>query len=422
MNILILLVCIIVITNLNPLNLLYILISAFSTYLAALIKKHKKLIFILTIVLNVGILVFFKLLGYNNFFNLLPNNIFIPLGISYYTFQSLGYLIDVYKGKYKPEKKLFNYLLFVLYLPYLFIGPINRYDKLKETLYKKRKITCNNIFNGLIRITWGLFKKFVIAGRITIIISTITTNNYQGSFVLLAVLLYSFLLYADFSGGIDVVLGISHMLGITLEENFDSPYLALNLKEFWRRWHISLSSWFRDYLYIPLGGSRCSKLRAKLNVIITFIVSGLWHGINYFFWGLFHGVIVAFQNKPNENHKIIKIIANFLVISLLWIFFIYPTSLEAFQKLLTIFYTFNYKELFTNLLNLGLDFWNLIVLVITLIILIIVDINHKKLKNYLYNSKLEYKLIFLSVIILVILLFGIYGLGFNVNDFIYSKF
>ncbi len=426
MNIILLIFSIILIVTFGLSNLIYILISALTTYFAALNcqNKHKKLILIGTIVLNIAILVFFKLVTYNNFFNLLDSkNILVPLGISYYTFQVLAYLIDVYRGKIKPEKNLFNYLLFVFYFPYLIIGPINRYENLSKTLYQKRKLKKDNIFNGLIRISWGLFKKYVIASRIAIVVTTITSNlNYQGPFVLLALLLYSFELYSDFSGGIDIVLGFSKMLGIELQENFDSPYLSRNLKEFWRKWHISLSSWFRDYVYIPLGGSHCSKLRNKLNVIITFIISGLWHGINYFFWGLFHGIIVAFQDRPNDKYKTLKIMINFLIVSLLWIFFIYPNSQISFKMLGTIFTNFNYLNLFTNILNLGLDIPNIIVLIITLIILVIVDIKHEKIKTFLYNTSVEFKLIFLGSMTLIILLFGVYGLGFNVSDFIYSKF
>ncbi len=424
MNMVLLILSIILIATFGLSNLIYILISATTTYLAARAKKHKKLFFIGTIILNVSILVFFKFITYNNFFNLIDSkNILVPLGISYYTFQVLSYLIDVYKGKIKPVTNFKDYLLFVFYFPYLIIGPINRYSDLSKTLYKKKKLEKDNILNGLIRITWGLFKKYVIAARIGLIVTTITSNlNYQGAYVLFALLLYSFELYADFSGGIDIVLGFSKMLGIILPENFDRPYLSRNLKEFWRKWHISLSSWFRDYIYIPLGGSKCSNLRKKINVIITFIVSGLWHGINYFFWGLFHGIIVSLENKPSDNYKTLKIILNFILVSLLWIFFIYPNSITSFKMLITIFYKFNYLELFTNILNLGLNIPNFIVLIITLIILVISDIKNDKLKNILYNNKDEIKLIFICSMILIVLLFGVYGLGFNTNDFIYSKF
>ena len=291
-------------------GIVFILISAISTYLAAkYMKKNKRLIFYSVLCLNLSLLVFFKFYTLSTF---LKGKILVPLGISYYTFQVLGYLIDVYKDKYKPEKSIFNYLLFVMYIPYLFIGPINRYDKVKTTLFKDRAIKKDNLLNGLIRIIFGLFKKYVIAARIGIIVGTISSNptTYFGAYVFLALILYSFQLYSDFSGGIDVVLGISKILNIELEENFNTPYLSENIREFWRRWHMSLSNWFKDYVYIPLGGNRCSKLRNKINLMITFIVSGLWHGINYFFWGVFHGLLVAFCPKRYSDFKVLNIIFN----------------------------------------------------------------------------------------------------------------
>ena len=170
-----------------------------------------------------------------------------------------------------------------MYIPHLFIGPIARYDEMKNELKSKRKISLNNLYNGGIRILWGLFKKLVIAGRISIIITTITGNSeiYNGWYALLAMFAYSIQLYSDFSGGIDIVIGVSKILEINLPENFNSPFLAENIKEFWRRWHITLSTWLKDYIYIPLGGNRCGKFRKSINVLITFIVSGLWHGVNY---------------------------------------------------------------------------------------------------------------------------------------------
>ena len=426
MNILLLIFSILIYASFGLTNLIYILFSILTTYYGALHlnkkNKKRKLIFRIVIILNISLLVFFKFITYNNFFNLFKaNSILVPLGVSYYTFQVLAYFIDVYQGKIKPEKNFFNYLLFVFYIPYLFIGPINRYEDLKKTLFKKRKFTLNNLVNGTLRICFGLFKKYVIASRIALVITSITTANLEGAYVLLATLLYSFQLYADFSGGIDIVLGFSSILGITLQENFKQPYLAINMQDFWHRWHISLSTWFRDYVYIPLGGNRVSKIRQKLNIIITFIVSGLWHGINYFFWGLFHGLIVAFEPRK-KNARFLRIAFNFLLVSLLWSFFIYPNSFTALKMVLSIFYQFNYGDLAKNILNLGLDLGNIMVLIISLISLIGIDLKYEKIKNWLYNKNNLTKLTYICFIILIILVFGVYGLGFNTNDFIYSKF
>ena len=420
-NILLLIMSILIYASFGLKSLIFIVFSALSTYLAAkYMYKNKKLIFYSTLIINILILVFFKIISFNNFLNI---SILVPLGISYYTFSVLGYLIDIYKEKYQPEKSIFNYFLFVMYIPYLFIGPISRYDQISKTLYNKRTITKDNFFNGLIRVAWGLFKKYVIAGRIAIIISTISSNPeaYFGSYVFLALILYSFELYNDFSGGIDMVLGFSKILGIELSENFNSPYLSENLREFWRKWHISLSTWFKDYVYIPLGGNKCSKIRNRINLIITFIVSGLWHGINYFFWGLFHGIIVAFTPKEKSDFKVLNITLTFLIVSFLWVFFIYPDSLTSFKMLFSIFYKFNGIDLINNITKLGLNIPNLIIMIVTIIIGIIVDIKHDKLKS-IYNLKIDKKLIIILSLLLITLLLGIYGLGFEKSNFIYSKF
>ncbi len=420
-NILLLIISILIYASFGLKSLIFIVFSALSTYLAAkYMYKNKKLIFYSTLIINILILVFFKIISFNNFLNI---SILVPLGISYYTFSVLGYLIDIYKEKYQPEKSIFNYFLFVMYIPYLFIGPISRYDQISKTLYNKRTITKDNFFNGLIRVAWGLFKKYVIAGRIAIIISTISSNPeaYFGSYVFLALILYSFELYNDFSGGIDMVLGFSKILGIELSENFNSPYLSENLREFWRKWHISLSTWFKDYVYIPLGGNKCSKIRNRINLIITFIVSGLWHGINYFFWGLFHGIIVAFTPKEKSDFKVLNITLTFLIVSFLWVFFIYPDSLTSFKMFFSIFYKFNGIDLINNITKLGLNIPNLIIMIVTIIIGIIVDIKHDKLKS-IYNLKIDKKLIIILSLLLITLLLGIYGLGFEKSNFIYSKF
>ena len=402
-------------------SVIFISFSALSTYLAARFMKKNKLVFYSTLIVNILILIFFKIISFDNIFNI---SILVPLGISYYTFTVLGYLIDVYKGKIRPEKNFFKYLLYVFYIPYLFIGPITRYDKIRDSLRLKRRLNINNFFNGLVKITWGLFKKFVVAGRISIIINTISsdTATYSGAYVLLALILYSLQLYYDFSGGIDCVIGVSEILNIKVGENFNTPYLSESIQEFWRRWHISVSSWFKDYIYIPLGGNRCSKLRNKINLIITFVVSGIWHGIHYTLWGLIHGLLVAFTPKKLTKFKPINVLITFLVVSMLWIFFIYPDTLTSLQMFGTIFTTFNYVDLFNNICNLGLNNINVIITIITIIILIISDIKLEDISNRVEKLKIDKKLIIILVLFTITLLFGIYGLGFEKNSFIYSRF
>jgi D-alanyl-lipoteichoic acid acyltransferase DltB (MBOAT superfamily) len=273
MNIILLILSIVIYASFGITNLIFILFSIITSFVAAKCfkYKYKKAILISTILINAIILLFIKLILFKEgIFNQFINfNIMIPLGISYYTLQVTSYLADVYKGKYKAENNIFKYMLYIMYIPHLFIGPISKYDDMKETLFSKRRLTWNNLYLGSARIAWGLLKKIVIAGRIAIVTSTIASNIdvYTGWYVVLAVFLYSIQLYADFSGGIDVVIGVSKILGIDLMENFDSPFYSESIKEFWRRWHISLGAWLREYIYIPLGGNRCGTLRKNINLL-----------------------------------------------------------------------------------------------------------------------------------------------------------
>lgn len=250
-NMLLLILSIAVYASFGITNFIFILFSMATAYIAARCfkSKHKKLILIASVFVNAGVLIFIKFLPYVENFNIIA-----PLGISYYTLQVISYLADVYKGKYEPEKNIFLFCLYIMYIPHLFIGPISRYDEMKKELSSKTKFTWNNLYEGSLRIVCGLSKKLVIAGGISIVVGTISGNTevYNGLYALLAMFLFGIQLYCDFSGGIDVVLGISKILGINLSENFDSPYYAESVKEFWRRWHISLSTWLKEYIYIPL--------------------------------------------------------------------------------------------------------------------------------------------------------------------------
>ena len=424
MNVLILILSILIYASFGLTILVYILFSALTTFFAAKYGKGKKPIVILTIVANLAILVFLKVYFYAENFGLSLPNILVPIGVSYYTMQVISYLVDVYKGKYEAQKSLWKYLMYVIYIPYLIIGPINRYDQISESLYAKKKWDTNRILNGGIRILWGAFKKLVIAGRLSMILAVITadTTKYTGAYALLAMLLYSIQLYADFSGGIDIVIGVSKLFGINMKENFDAPYLAQNLKEFWRRWHIGLSSWLKDYVYIPLGGNRKGKLRTKINVVITFVVSGLWHGANYLLWGLIHGICVAFPQFLTTKWKYLNRVINYLVVSFTWAFFIWPTTKIALQMMGSVFTNWNYGELFTNLSVFGLDIANGIVLVISILALAIFDTKKDKIILILSNKKVATKLAIIGTVSMLVLIFGIYGIGFEVNDFIYSRF
>lgn len=422
MNVLILILSILIYASFGLTNLIYILFSALTTFFAAKYGKGKKPVFVLTIVANLAILVFMKVYFYAENFGISIPNILVPIGVSYYTMQVISYLVDVYKGKYEAQTSLWKYLMYVIYIPYLIIGPINRYDQISESLYAKKKWDTNRILNGGIRILWGAFKKLVIAGRISIILSVITGNNYSGAYALLAMLLYSIQLYADFSGGIDMVIGVSKMFGIEIKENFNAPYLAQNLKEFWKRWHIGLSSWLKDYVYIPLGGNRKGKVRTKINVVITFVVSGLWHGANYLLWGLIHGICVAFPKFLTTKWKHLNQVINYLVVSFTWSFFIWPNTLTALQMMGSVFTNWNYAELFTHLDVFGMDLANIIVLAVSVLLLAIFDIKKDTIVAKMRDKKVATKLAIIGTVGMIVLVFGIYGIGFHVNEFIYSRF
>lgn len=272
-------------------------------------KARRKAVLGASLLFNLGLLFFFK---YFDFFwencgkalgilgKSLPDkpfDVLLPVGISFYTFQALGYLFDVYRGKIEPERNFFRYALFVSFFPQLVAGPIERSDHLLQQMNHIEEIKVwdyENIAHGLMQMVWGLFQKMVIADRVAILVDMVFNNYYIYGTVPLAMGAAGFGLqiYCDFASYSAIAIGAARVMGFDLMENFDTPYFSRSISEFWHRWHISLSSWFRDYLYIPLGGNRCSRLRKYGNLLITFMVSGLWHGAGWTFlaWGMLHGV------------------------------------------------------------------------------------------------------------------------------------
>ena len=274
--------------------------------------KKRKLFLMASLGLNLGLLFFFK---YFNFFldsfystfgmsedhNLL--NIILPVGISFYTFQTLSYSIDIYRKELKPTHNFLTFLTFVSFFPQLVAGPIERAKKLLPQIEKIRSFSYQNAVLGSRYILFGFFKKMVIADGAAIIVNAIfeTNSDSNGLLSILGIILFAIQIYGDFSGYSDIAIGTAKLFNINLMTNFNHPYFALSLKEFWQRWHISLSSWFRDYVYIPLGGSRLGKLFSIRNLIITFLVSGLWHGASWTFviWGLIHGIFLVIEKETN---------------------------------------------------------------------------------------------------------------------------
>ena len=347
-----------------------------------------------------------------------------PLGISYFTLQIISYNVDVYRGKYAPERNLFRYALFVTYIPHLFIGPIERYDVMGPALFENRRITWDGIFDGAARVLWGLFKKYVIAARVGILVSAISGDPeaYRGAFALAAMLLYSVQLYSDFSGGIDMVLGLSKMLGITLSENFDVPYLSESFQEFWRRWHMTLGSWLREYVYIPLGGNRKGKVRKFFNTIVTFLVSGLWHGVEYLLWGLINGIFVSVGSKLKTKWKSVNRAGTFLLVTFLWSFFVWPDTVTALKMVASVFTTFNYGEFAAAIGTLGLTLGDWIVLGVAVVLLWGCDLAREKVVNRFGSCCPATRTAVICLLAQLVLVFGVYGIGFNAGAFIYSRF
>ena len=316
-------------------------------------KLKRKLLLGLSISVNLGLLGFFKYFNFFaesfatafTFFNIPFEasrlDIVLPVGISFYTFQTLSYSIDIYRKKLEPTTDLVAFFAFVSFFPQLVAGPIERAVNLLPQFDKPREFDYNNAVDGLRQILWGLFKKIVIADNCAVLVNTIFGNHteYSGSTLLLGAVLFAFQIYGDFSGYSDIAIGTARLFGFKLMQNFAFPYFSRDIAEFWRRWHISLSSWFRDYLYIPLGGSKGNRWQKVRNTFIIFLVSGFWHGANWTFvvWGLLHALYFLPLLLANQNRKHLKAIegnfifpgfrefigmtSTFFLVVLAWVFF-----------------------------------------------------------------------------------------------------
>jgi len=338
------------------------------------LNKHekprvRKLLLLGSILVNIGFLGYFK---YYNFFvesfsdaftffgssiDRSRLNIILPVGISFYTFQTLSYTIDVYKRKLKPTKDIVAFFAFVSFFPQLVAGPIERAVNLLPQFYKKRKFEYHRAVDGMRQILWGLFKKMVIADNCAILVNDIFNNysDHSGTTLMLGALLFAFQIYGDFSGYSDIAIGTARLFGMNLMRNFAFPYFSRDIAEFWRRWHISLSTWFRDYVYIPLGGSKAGKLKIIRNIFIIFIVSGFWHGANWTFivWGALNALYflpLMLLKKNRQNLDVIaksrylpslkeffQILVTFTLTLIAWVFFRAESVSDAFLYLGSIF-------------------------------------------------------------------------------------
>ena len=302
--------------------LFYIIIVS---YIAGRLCKNKT-IFILFLIADIAPLFAIKYCPL-----ILHTHWIFPLGISFFTFQSISYIVDTYTKKIPSEKNFLNVALFISFFPIITSGPIQRAGNLIPQFQNVRTFDYNNATDGMKLFAWGMFKKLCIADRIAVYVNYVygNVNDGYGLAILLATVLYSFQIYCDFSGYSDMAIGIARYLGFDVGKNFDHPYLSKSVGEFWRRWHISLSSWLRDYVYIPLGGSRVALPRIYLNILITFLVSGIWHGStwNFVIWGLLHGIFQCIGRATKsfwEKIKVpsfIRIFITFCLVTFAWIFF-----------------------------------------------------------------------------------------------------
>ena len=289
---------------------------------------HKKAAVAASLILSFGLLFYFKYLG------LFGYDIILPMGISFYTFQSVGYTIDVYRRRIPAEKNYFKFLLFNSYFPQLVAGPIERADRLMAQLFAKKRMEWTNISAGAGLLITGFFKKIVVADRLSVLVNAVygSPRAYPGVALIIATIFFGFQIYCDFGGYSDIAVGSARILGVELTQNFKQPYFSSSVREFWRRWHISLSSWFKDYLYIPMGGSRVSKARRHFNTMVTFVISGVWHGANYtfFIWGALHGLFISVESELSERFRYKSVILTFIFVTFAWIFFRANSISDAF--------------------------------------------------------------------------------------------
>lgn len=371
----------------------------------------------------------------------------VPLGLSFYTLQSIAYLVDVYRKKVHAQRDFLKYALFISFFPQIIQGPIPRYEQLEDQLVTGHLFDEKKFVKGYMLILWGFFLKLMIADKAGVVVDTVFNNYpaYRGMYLLVAGVLYSIQLYADFLACVTLAQGISQLFGIELVDNFNHPYFSTSIKDFWRRWHISLSSWLRDYIYIPLGGNRGGTFRKYLNYIITFAVSGAWHGsgFKYIFWGLLHAFYQIIEdvfgklknrradNEANETSlsiggRIVKIIITFFFVMLAWIIFRADTLGIGLSMIKSIFTEFNPWVLTDNsLLGLGLNWQECFVLTLFIILLIMVSIAQEKeisIRDAVLAQNIVIRWIVYTAAIITVMVFGTYGFGFDAQSFIYGGF
>lgn len=355
-----------------------------------------------------------------------------PIGISFWTLQMISYLVDIYTGKIVACNSLAKMLLYFSFFPQMVQGPISRYNDLYPQLISCKNYESKNMDHGIMRILYGFFLKLMIADKAKIIVDNLFTNwrDYCGIICWVAAILYSLELYADFRSCVEISKGVGCLFGIRLSSNFRKPYLATSIKDFWRKWHITLSLWLRDYIYFPLGGSKRGKIRKYINILIVFILSGFWHGggMQFLIWGLMHGIyqimedVLGISGCKNRVCKFFRISFTFILVTVAWVMF---RSDSVGQGIGMISHMFNHNT------NPDINFWNLGLsakqwVVLSLATLFLIGSENDKLKNLIISRILQSNIFVRGFIYVgfsvMLVIFGTYGYGYNAQDFIYGGF
>jgi len=418
----------------------------------------KKLTVAASFVSNLSILFFFKYFDFAidninvllNAFNLQlisPSfDVILPVGISFYTFQALSYTMDIYREEIPAEKNLFRYMLFVSFFPQLVAGPIERSKNLIHQLRERHIFDIARIKKGLLLMLWGFFQKLVIADRAAIAVNTVYNNytEFGGVELVIATVLFALQIYCDFSSYTDIAKGAAQVMGFKLMDNFHQPYFSRSISEFWRNWHISLSGWLKDYLYIPLGGNRKGKIRKYINIMIVFLASGLWHGAswNFVIWGAIHGLYQVIGgitlnlrkkicgllsiNRTSHSHHFVQRAITFILVCFGWIFF-RANSLSDAKGIINAIFTQWNPWILTDgtLYEIGLDHNQIFVLLLAGAVLFMVSCFRYygvELRTKIMKSNVYTRWAVAFVMIFVILIFGIYGPGYDESQFIYFQF
>lgn len=488
----------------NPKYLFFILATTVLTYITARIieknlmrqksylKEHKEVMereekkayknaqgkirrrwLVLCLILALGILAVTK---YTNFFigninGILESlgqtgqlsflNIILPLGISFYTFQSIGYLIDVYRETIPAEKNFFRYALFVSFFPQLIQGPISRFGDLSQTLGKEHDFCWADIRDGFLRVLWGYFKKLVVADRILAAVGLMlgSPETYRGAYALLTMIFYTIELYADFTGGIDITIGVAQMLGIKIKENFMRPYFSKSLKEYWRRWHISMCMWFKDYIFYPvsvskvmqriskaarahLGDKAGKRLPVYLSSFIVWFATGIWHGAswNFVVWGLLNWAVLMISEEMEPlylkfhsrfsigtkwAYKVFQMGRTFLLICVLNLFDCYEAVTTTISVLLSVFTTHNWGVLIDgSLLMLGLTITDYAIILIGILLMLTVSLVQRggSVRAKIASMRYPIPVAICFGLFMLIILWGTYGIGYDSSQFIYNQF